>query len=112
MFSTFFKGIILKFRSLNFSIIFCITVPVFIKAGVAGIVLEYLSPNDGWLTTAAASSLRELRERPVALVRQVILWSSLWIHHDLKLPLAHFAENKYISNEGFALLNLIVCRWE
>ena len=40
-------------------------------AGVAGLVLEYLSPDEGWLTTAAASSLRELRERPASLVRQV-----------------------------------------
>jgi hypothetical protein len=40
-------------------------------SGVAGLVLEYLDPDGGWLTTAAAAAVREQRHRPRRLVLQV-----------------------------------------
>ena len=40
-------------------------------SGVAGLVLEYLDPDGGWLTTAAAAAVREQRHRPQQLVLQV-----------------------------------------
>jgi hypothetical protein len=41
------------------------------QTGIAGLVLEYLDPAEGWSTTAVAASARCLREKPTLLVQQV-----------------------------------------
>ena len=43
------------------------------QPGVAGLVLEYLDPAEGWCTTATAASVKNLRGRPTLLVQQVVI---------------------------------------